>query len=221
VSGEPRENGAVIGAALREAIARANSTRPALTSKEWRAFSAVIARSAAYGRLEDRVTHPVLLELSGLDRSDLRKALRRLDELGVIRYEAGAGRRFSVVGLRRAIPAPLEAARDRQVLPVVEGSSPPSKGGDPALGEEGDPAPLKRNGLPERATERTERVADTTRSRGARAALAAHAPDNDHMRSGRRGRPRGVCSECGVSLAFGRHAVDCPTLEVSTTGAPT
>jgi hypothetical protein len=219
VSGEPRENGAVIGAALRQALERACSIKPALTSKEWRALSAVVGRSASYGRLEDRVTHPVLLELSGLDRGDLRKALRRLAELGIIEYEAGAGRRFSIVGLSRAVAPPLETGLGRQDLPVEGPSVPPSKGGDPARGERGAPAPLKRNGLPERTTERTPRVVDTTRGRGDRAALAARAPiENDH-RGGRR-RLREVCPECGVTLAFG-HSAECPTLERATTEAAT
>jgi phage replication O-like protein O len=213
VSHGPRENGAVTGAALREAIAQACSVKPALTSKEWRAFSAIVSRTVAYGRLEDRVTHPVLAELAGLHPSDLSKALRRLAELGVVEYEPGRGRRFSIVRLTKAVSPPLAAAESAG----RRRRSPDSEVGDVALVEVGDVAYYERNGLPERTTERTERV--DTRSRGDRAALAASSPIENSTKAKR--RPIGtVCPECGVALAFG-HSAECPTLGPVSSGATT
>jgi hypothetical protein len=112
------------------------------------------------------VTHGVLVELAGIDRADLRKSLKRLSELGVIDYRAGAGKRFSIVALSRAGAPPLEQEEGGSApgcnLPVVEGSVPPSEGGGSALGEQGGSALDERNGLPERTTERTQGVADAT-----------------------------------------------------------
>jgi hypothetical protein len=161
--------------------------RPSLTSKQWRALAAVVSRTLAWGRLEDSVTHTVLNATAGLDRADLRKALHELVELGLIEYRPGAGRRFSVVGVRRAVAPPLdepdaEAGVDARGcnLPVVDEPSPPSKEGDTAPGEEGGSALDERNGLPERTTERTEGVADATPSPAA-AATREHA-EEEHGR---------------------------------------
>jgi hypothetical protein len=159
-----------VGPALRDTLARARGAR--LTTKDWRALAAIIDRTASWSRLEDRVTHHVLRELSGLDRSDLRKSLRRLAAKGVVGYEPGAGWRFSRIALAPSVleereatpppseegePAPLsgnmfELARERTAPPSSRAAAPPS--------EEGDTAPLNEKDQRLGPSERTPWATD-------------------------------------------------------------
>lgn len=113
-----RDPYAVVGSAMRDAIARAACAD--LSALDWRVFGAILAHTASYSRLEDTGTHEQIATLAGLDstsasdRRRLRRSLRRLADNDVIAYEAGRGRpsvagegrsRRTIVGLKRGLPA--------------------------------------------------------------------------------------------------------------------
>lgn len=63
-----------------------------LTGREWRVFVALLHQVALFDRTEDSVSNRQLEEITGLEARNLRRALARLAELGVIEREPGVGR---------------------------------------------------------------------------------------------------------------------------------
>ena len=90
----------VAGAAGRDANSRYRAAAKNLTHADCRVFLVVLERTASYSRIEDRVTHRVLAELSGLHAKTVATSLKNLSQYGVIDYEPGLGRRYSVIRLR-------------------------------------------------------------------------------------------------------------------------
>ena len=212
-----REHGAVVGPALRAAITRVNEADPRLGAGELRVFMAVIARTASWSRLEDSVTHAVLAEIAGVDRETLRRALRRLSELGAIEYLPGAGKRYSSIALPPATTQGGESAggRSDSVGVAVRVPPAPTQEGVPCA-HTGD----KRNGITERTNGTDSDVASATHEPADALTRAAADRVEEHDQD-LVWRSSGVCSECGVSVAVGRHAADCPALQAAATEAST
>lgn len=76
---------------LRAATQRALAAE--LTSRELRVFVALLSEIALFDRVEDRIANRRLVELTGLDARHVRRALKRLHELGVIVREPGSSRK--------------------------------------------------------------------------------------------------------------------------------
>src|SRR5438128_2549671 len=115
---------AVVGAAQRAAITKATKTTPKLRMRDMWVLNAIFAMVTSYSRLSDRVTQEQLAGAAGIggspatQRTEVKRALARLRDAGIIEYEAARGRgRASVVGLPPACGD------------VAAGSAPTKKGG--------------------------------------------------------------------------------------------
>lgn len=83
----PRDRIAEVGRATRYLIAQAGSAR--LTVADHRALLGVLATTASWSRLADDVSLSQVVAACGADRSDVRRSLRRLTELGLIEHVPG------------------------------------------------------------------------------------------------------------------------------------
>jgi Flp pilus assembly CpaE family ATPase len=96
----------VAGKALEAAVLRACGTR--LSQRDWRTLGTVLALTAAYSKLVDRVYTARLAHLAGMRgkhaATDVQKSLRKLRDLGIIGYEGGVGTSPSTISL----PPPVE-----------------------------------------------------------------------------------------------------------------
>lgn len=102
---------AVAGAAGRDVLQLAASLSGSdrLNATEWRVLAAVVAHTALFSRLEDKLAHRTIAEWIGLELTAangrrVKRALRRLADLGLVSYRPGestpaVGRRSSTVGL--------------------------------------------------------------------------------------------------------------------------
>jgi hypothetical protein len=84
-----------VGEATRRAIERALAAR--LTPRQWRVFAAALTVTTTYSRLGDRIYVAQLAELARIPGDDetyrhTRRALRELDERGVIDWQGQRGR---------------------------------------------------------------------------------------------------------------------------------
>lgn len=87
----PRAEFATAGAAMRGAIDTALAD-PDLTLGEARVLLALVRDVGTYSRTTDRVYRARLAELAHASERTVGRALRRLDEVGAITYDAGNGR---------------------------------------------------------------------------------------------------------------------------------
>jgi hypothetical protein len=132
-----------VGIALRAACLRAASMK--LMVSEHRVFNVVVAATASWSRLSDTLAVESIVEATKLDRADVRRALKRLDEVGIIAYEPGSSERgrpriTSRVGLpagpdRGSLdpPVPVQTttgSHDPRSSPTTRGQSPRRSGGD-------------------------------------------------------------------------------------------
>jgi len=79
----PRDRYAEVGAALRASMGAAARAR--LTGSEWRVLSAIVAQTAGWSRISDRISHAQIAEFAGFhtgtgepDTKRVSKVLRKL-----------------------------------------------------------------------------------------------------------------------------------------------
>ena len=88
-SGRPRDSYALAGAAMRQAIQRANTTQ--LTNAQHKVFGAVIALTASYSRLSDNVFVDDIRRVAKVSDKTARTALSRLAAEGIIVWKPQRG----------------------------------------------------------------------------------------------------------------------------------
>ncbi len=77
---------------MRGALARAVEHKGELVRSDWRVLAACIVLVGSYSRTSDRVYLDQIAEAAGLTRSPTSKSLKKLNALGVIKWE-GSSRR--------------------------------------------------------------------------------------------------------------------------------
>jgi hypothetical protein len=141
---------AVVGTAIRQAIARAHAAQ--CTRKELRALNAVVSLVASYSRLEDRIAVADVADVARLHIVDARAALRSLRDKGVIVYE-GKRSGLSRIGL----PPPTG--------PDIRGDS-ASLGGDDLRGDSASTREAIRGSERSGFASPTEKTSEKTSEKG-------------------------------------------------------
>jgi hypothetical protein len=148
---------------------------PGLTMPEARVLLAIVSLLTTYSRVEDTVSNRQLRELTGMDDSAVRKALRSLASRGVITRVPGStpkgGRQqAALIGL------PLAAEVSEVVTPghLNPGSPPPGVQYDPGTPDPHDPGSRVTPALdPGSAQPSSEKYSEKTSEEGAAALTIA------------------------------------------------
>jgi phage replication O-like protein O len=100
---------------LRAAVDRALAAD--LSGRELRVFLALVRLVVLFDRLEDRVANRQIVDATGIDERHVRRALHRLDALGVVERTPGRGKVASLVRFRRAEGAETARSEGADLVP--------------------------------------------------------------------------------------------------------